>query len=33
MKVGIYEQVINQLFEEKISSVDQSQFYIGERVI
>ena len=33
MKIGIYEQIINQLFEEKISSIDQSRFYIGERVI
>ena len=33
MKNGIYEQIINQLFEEKISSIDQSRFYIGERVI
>ena len=22
MKIGIYEQIINQLFEEKISSID-----------
>ena len=33
MKIGIYEQIINQLFEKKISSIDQSRFYIGERVI
>lgn len=33
MKLGIYEQIINQLFEEKISSIDQSRFYVGERVI
>lgn len=33
MKTGIYEQIINQLFEEKISSLDQNRFYIGERVI
>ena len=33
MKIGIYEQIINQLFEEKISSIDQNRFYIGERVI
>ena len=30
MKIGIYEQIINQLFEKKISSID---FYIGERTI
>ena len=33
MKVGIYEQIINQLFEEKISSIDRDRFFIGERVI
>lgn len=33
MKFGIYEQIINQLFEEKISSLDRTRFYIGERVI
>ena len=33
MKLGIYEQIINQLFEEKISSIDQNRFYVGERVI
>ena len=33
MKIGIYEQIINQLFEEKIASIDQKRFYIGERVI
>ena len=33
MKIGIYEQIINQLFEEKISSIDQNRFYIGERDI
>ena len=33
MKIGIYEQIINQLFEEKIASIDQSRFYIGKRFI
>lgn len=33
MKIGIYEQIINQLFEEKISSIDQKRFYIGKRGI
>ena len=33
MKIGIYEQIINQLFEEKISSIDQERFYVGERLI
>ena len=33
MRIGIYEQIINQLFEEKIASIDQKRFYIGERVI
>ncbi len=31
MKIGIYEQIINQLFEEKISSLDRTRFYVGER--
>lgn len=33
MILGIYEQIINQLFEEKISSIDRTRFYIGERLI
>ena len=33
MITGIYEQIINQMFEEKISSMDRTRFYIGERVI
>ena len=33
MQIGIYEQIINQLFEEKIASIDRKQFYIGERTI
>ncbi len=33
MQTGIYEQIINQLFEEKISAIDQNRFYIGERTI
>lgn len=33
MKIGIYEQIINQLFEEKISSIDRTRFFIGERVV
>ena len=33
MQTGIYEQIINQLFEEKLSSIDQNRFYIGERTI
>ena len=33
MKIGIYEQILNQLFEEKISSIDHTRFFIGERVI
>lgn len=31
--LGIYEQIINQLFEEKISSIDKDRFYIGKRLI
>lgn len=33
MKIGIYEQIINQLFEKKLSSIDRERFYIGERAI
>ena len=33
LKQGIYEQIINQLFEEKISSIDRTRFYIGERSV
>jgi len=33
MKIGIYEQIINQLFEEKIASIDRKHFYLGERPI
>jgi hypothetical protein len=33
MKIGTYEQIINQLFEEKISSIDQNRFFVGERLI
>lgn len=33
LKQGIYEQIINQLFEEKISSIDRTRFYIGERFV
>ena len=33
MKIGVYEQIINQLFEEKISFVDEHRFFIGKRFI
>jgi len=33
MEIGIYEQIINQLFEQKLSSLDKTRFYIGERHI
>lgn len=33
MKLGIYEQIINKLFEEKIASVNRNRFFIGERTI
>lgn len=33
MELGIYEQIINQLFEKKLSQIDQTRFYIGERTI
>lgn len=31
MKLGIYEQIFNQLFEKKLSCCDQNRFFIGER--
>ena len=30
---GIYEQIINQMFEKKLSLVDRERFFIGERDI
>ncbi|MCR5070204.1 MAG: DUF3427 domain-containing protein [Prevotella sp.] len=33
MEIGIYEQIINQLFEKKIASIDKTRFYIGQRTI
>ncbi|MBO5699382.1 MAG: hypothetical protein J6R79_05205 [Bacteroidaceae bacterium] len=33
LKNGIYEQILNQLFEKKLSLIDQTRFYIGERSI
>ncbi|MCR5454798.1 MAG: DEAD/DEAH box helicase family protein, partial [Bacteroidales bacterium] len=33
MQNGIYEQIINQLFEEKLSAIDRNRFYVGERSI
>ena len=32
-RVPVYEQIINQLFEENISSIDRTRFYIGERFV
>lgn len=33
MKLGIYEQIINNLLEKKIYSIDKDRFYIGKRNI
>ncbi len=33
MKIGVYEQIINQLFENKLADIDQTRFYIGQRSI
>lgn len=30
---GLYEQVLNKLFEGKIAEVDRERYYIGERQI
>ena len=31
MKTGIYEQIINQLFEYKLASLDEGTFYVAQR--
>ena len=33
MELGIYEQIINKLFEKKLSICDHNRFYVGERKI
>ena len=33
MQIGIYEQILNQLFEEKLATIDKDRFYIGERAV
>jgi superfamily II DNA or RNA helicase len=33
MKLGIYEQIVNKLFESKLSNCDHNRFYIGKRKI
>lgn len=33
MELGIYEQIINKLFEKKLSLCDHNRFYVGERKI
>lgn len=33
MEIGIYEQIINQLFKVKLEQVDEGQFYIGKKPI
>ena len=33
LKHGLYEQVLNKLFEGKIAEVDRERYYIGERQI
>ena len=33
MQIGIYEQILNQLFEEKLATIDRNRFYIGERAV
>ena len=31
MELGIYEQILNKLFEKKLSFCDHNRFYVGER--
>lgn len=33
MEIGIYEQIINQLFKVKLEQVDEDKFYIGKKPI
>lgn len=33
MELGIYEQIINQLFKVKLAQVDENRFYIGKKPI
>lgn len=33
MQIGVYEQIINHLFEDKLAKIDQERFFIGERSI
>lgn len=33
MELGIYEQILNKLFEKKLSICDNNRFYVGERKI
>ena len=33
MELGIYEQILNKLFEKKLSLCDHNRFYVGERKI
>lgn len=33
MELGIYEQILNKLFEKKLSFCDHNRFYVGERKI
>ncbi len=33
MEIGIYEKIINQLFREKLNSLDKKRFYVGEAIV
>lgn len=33
MEIGIYEQIINQMFKCKLDSLDQEKYYIGRKLI
>ena len=30
---GVYEQIINRLFKQKLNEVDAGRFYIGKKLI
>ena len=33
MKTGVYEQIINRLFKQKLDKVDTDRFYVGKKAI
>ena len=33
MEIGLYEQIINQLFEVKLEQLDSNKYYVGKTYI